>query len=239
MEGYESDMELSDSEPTVVETPSVETPSVEVEKPVDPTPETPAEILYETPDGRKVNAETLQKEWKENFLPEFTRKSQALAAIEREKEINNPKDDTPAWKKDGYVPESYAEVIQLAKEEAIRELKNDYQAEQERANAVKSAVESQLTEIKSIDPNLDENALFTHATKYGFNDLKAAHSNMLDMKKVMIDTEQRTVKNLKTRESDPISGNSGDMTSNDGYDPQKMAQFGSAAEMLESLNGKK
>src|SRR4029079_11164306 len=32
--------------------------------------------LYELPDGRKVDAQTLQKEWKTNFLPDYTKKSQ-------------------------------------------------------------------------------------------------------------------------------------------------------------------
>lgn len=40
--------------------------------------------LYELPDGRKVPADQLSKEWKENFYPEFTRKSQRLSELEKE-----------------------------------------------------------------------------------------------------------------------------------------------------------
>jgi predicted NAD-dependent protein-ADP-ribosyltransferase YbiA (DUF1768 family) len=47
--------------------------------------ETPEKELYELPDGRKVDSATLSKEWKENFYPEFTRRSQKLAEIERQK----------------------------------------------------------------------------------------------------------------------------------------------------------
>ena len=249
---YESNMELSGSEaetpvetPAVEEAPNPETPVKEEETPADPTPETPAEtktepILYETPDGRKVDAETLQREWSENFLPEFTRKSQALAAIERERELNNTKDETPAWKKPDYVPQSYAEVIELAKREALQEIQNSHKAEQERIAAVQTEVDTQLSQIKSIDPKLDENALFVHANKYGFRDLKAAHTNMSDMKKALLDVEQRTVKNLKTRESDPIStGPGGELPSTDGYDPKEMSGFEGAAEYLAYIKGKK
>ena len=127
---YESNMELTGSEPApeipVVETPSPDEPVKTDETPADPTPETPKEEpdapLYETPDGRQVTAEVLQKEWKDNFLPEFTRKSQALAEIERQKEFNSPPKDEPAWKNDDYVPQNYAEVIELAKQEALSEI---------------------------------------------------------------------------------------------------------------------
>jgi len=56
--------------------------------------ETPEKELFELPDGRKVDSATLSKEWKENFYPEFTRRSQKLAEIERankETEARNKK----------------------------------------------------------------------------------------------------------------------------------------------------
>jgi len=246
---YESNMELTSSDP-VVEKPTTETlsevvPEVKMEETENPTPETPEEVkaeptLYETPDGRKVDADTLQREWKENFLPEFTRKSQRLAEIDREKELSNPENDIPAWKKDDYVPANYAEVIELAKKEAIQEIHNTYQAEQARVTAVQQEVDKQLAEIKKTDPKLDESSLFVHANKYGFHDLKAAHSNMVDMKKALVDVEQRTVKNLKTREADPISTvHGGELSESSGYDPKEMSQFDGAADYLEFIKGKK
>ena len=61
--------------------PSPETPPEN--PPADPTPTDPKPdpTLYETPDGRQVDAETLQREWKDNFLPEFTRKSRIREMI--------------------------------------------------------------------------------------------------------------------------------------------------------------
>lgn len=247
-------MELTDSaNPAPVkpaeDTPSPETPAPEVKKedaPADPAPENPEvkpeEVLYETPDGRKVNAETLQKEWKENFLPEFTRKSQRLAELERgvDTKITNPHKDEPEWKKPDYVPKDYAEVIELAKKEAINEIQNSYQEEQARIKSIQDSIDAEVNEIKKIDPKLDENALFQHANKYGFRDLKAAYANMTDMRKVVVDTEQRTVKNLKTREADPIAANpGGDLPDDSGYDPKKMSSYDSAGEYLNSLKGNK
>ena len=233
--------------------PSVETP-VEGEAPVEeaPSPEeapvesdpvegepaegepTPEETtLYETPDGRQVTAEVLQKEWKENFLPEFTRKSQALADIEREKNLNNTQKDEPAWKSPDYVPQNYAEVIELAKAEAIAEMRSSVEAEQAKTVAIQEAVQTELTDLKTKNPDLDENVLFQHANKYGFNNLTQAYQNMTDMKKSAVDTEARTLKNIKNREVDPIStGPSGELPEASGYDPSEMSQFEGAADYL-------
>tara|TARA_R100001530_G_scaffold73266_1_gene51671 strand:+ start:5640 stop:6395 length:756 start_codon:yes stop_codon:yes gene_type:complete len=241
----ESNMELTGSEETP-ETTSETTPTPEEPKEekveADPTPETTPEepMLYETPDGRQVTADELQKEWKDNFLPEFTRKSQALADIEREKELKSISEDEPEWKKDDYVPENYAEVIELAKTEALAEIQNSTRIEQERVAGIQKAVEIELANIKTLDPKLDENALFQHANKYGFNNLKTAYTNMSDMKKTAVDVEQRTVKNLKTREVDPIStGSGGELPDDSGYDPTEMSRFDGAAEYLSHLKSKK
>lgn len=235
-------MELSGSEAPA--TPSPETPASEVpaetpESPAPVVPEVPAEALYDLPDGRKVDAATLQREWKENFLPDYTRKSQKIAEIERGKDVTKPSDE-PVWKNPDYVPGSYAEVIEIAKAAALDEIKTSAEREQQRVAAIHSRVDAELAEVKQLDPKVDENALFLHANKYGFQNLKAAHKNMSDLKAATLDAEQRTLKNIKTREADPIStGPSGGMGDDDGYDPNAMSNFNSAAEYLASLKGKK
>ena len=245
-------MELTGSDEVVEETPAVETPSTEEPAPeeaVVETPEAPEEVaveeapeetLYETPDGRKVDAATLQREWKENFLPEFTRKSQALAKYESEKNLNNQPKNEPEWKSPDYVPGSYAELVEVAKAEAIAEIQNSTKAEQERVASIQQAVEEEISSLKAKDPSLDENSLFQHANKYGFHNLSMAHANMMDMKKTIVDVEQRTVKNLKNREADPISTTPrGDIAESSGYDPSEMSQYDGAAEYLASLKAKK
>lgn len=223
--------ETTDSEGAEVE-PQPSTEDVEVEA---------EEVLYETPDGRKVNAETLQKEWKENFLPEFTRKSQRLAEIEREREINkSPQKDEPDWKKQDFVPKTYAEIIDIAKQEAINDIKRAEAERIQKEEEITQSIDREVANLKAIDPKLDESALFAHANKYGFQDLKAAHTNMLDMRKVSEQVEQRTVKNLKKREADPISaGNNSNIIEDDGYDPLNMSRYESASDFLAAFKGKK
>jgi GTP1/Obg family GTP-binding protein len=121
----------------------------------------------------------------------------------------------------------------------LADIRRSYQQEQEHIEKVKKEVDSQIAELKTSDPKLDENALFLHANKYGFRDLKQAYSNMNDMKKALVDVEQRTVKNLKTRETEPIStGPVGEMSETTGYDPNEMSRFEGAAEYLDFIKGK-
>lgn len=194
------------SDPAPAPSPSPEpapapAPSPTPEPTPAPSPEPTADTLYELPDGRKVDAVTLQKEWKENFLPEFTRKSQILSEYEKVGKPQHINNDEPAWKKPDWQPQSYAEILDAAEQR----IEAKHKAAEEHRVSVAKHVEDQLTEIKKIDPQLDENALFQHATKYGFRDLTAAHKNMADYKKAMLDTEQRVAQNFQKRAGDPIA----------------------------------
>jgi len=144
--------------PTPVEpeaTPSAETPEPEAapvaETPeVEPeTPETPAEAdLYELPDGRKVDGQTLAKEWKENFLPDYTRKSQELAA----KDPGQLPTETPEdpFADPDYVPGSYREVVDAAKSEIRREDEERGAATAHAQTAAENAVIEQLDAVKRL-----------------------------------------------------------------------------------------
>ena len=188
------------------ETPVVETPSPDPEAPV--TPETPvvetpqAKEMFDLPDGRKVSAEELYDLHVNKLLPDYTKKSQRLAEYEN---INKPKEEVPHWKQPDYVPQSYAEVIELAKQQAIDEMRQQAEAEANRTKEVSTLVDQQIAELKTKDQSLDENALFLHANKYGFRDLKSAHENMQAIKQAELSAEQRTLKNLKARGIDPVS----------------------------------
>jgi hypothetical protein len=52
--------------------------------------------LFELPDGRKVDGKTLSKEWKENFYPEFTRKSQQLSKYNEAEKASKAKAEEQA-----------------------------------------------------------------------------------------------------------------------------------------------
>lgn len=215
------------------ESTEVDTPAAEATAPEATQPE---ESLYELPDGRKVDAATLQREWKENFMPDYTRKSQALAEKERVQQPLNNQTDVPAWKDPNYVPQSYAEIIELGKQAAIEELTARAHAEEQARTEVVAQIDSTVAAIKTKDPGLDENALFQHANKYGFTDLNTAYENYAELRKVAMDTEQRTLKNVNTRKVDPIAGG-GTPTApvGDALDYGQSGKYSGALEYLRSL----
>lgn len=202
-------------EPAVVETP-VETPVVEAAKPE----------MFKLPDGREVDAAGLKAEY-ENLLPEFTRKSQELAALKgTDPNINN----LPEWKKEGYVPKSYAEIIEIAEKQALDRIASNAAAEEKARAEISAQVDSVVASIKSKDPKLDENALYAHANKYGFRDLNLAYENMSEMKRVAITTEERVLQGQK-KKIDPIATGTG---TGSGTAP-RYPQASSATEFLARL----
>ena len=195
----------------------------EVAAPVEPA-------LFELPDGRKVDAETLQTEWKNNFYPEFTRRSQELAELKKGNLPEATQTPPSPYADPEYVPKSYAEIIEAAKQAALTELAQQEQARIQGQKAVEDAVVQQLTEVKAIDPNVNENQLFLHANKYGFRDLKVAHQNMKDMAEIVKKTQQVTADNIQKR-NDPVSVTQGAAI---GSRPDPSA-FGTAVEYMRSL----
>lgn len=193
--------------------------------------------LFKLPDGREVDAAGLQREY-QNLLPEFTRKSQRLAELEKGAQPITT--EQPAWKNPDYAPTTWAEAIEIAKAEALKELTANATAAQAAEAQTRANVEAQLTEIKTTDPKVDENALFEHAVRYGFNDLKTAHSNFKAMRDVALTTEQRVLKNLQTRAADPISTTptAPAVPKSAEYSPAYNGQFRGALDFLDALKSK-
>lgn len=199
-----------------------ETPAEIVEEPTSTEPE-----LYELPDGRKVDGEAVAQEYR-NLLSDYTRKSQELAAVKApitETKPTNPLQDPE------YIPSDYKTYAQQIKEDTLRELEEREQAREQARQALEDSVVTQLTEIKEIDPTLNENALFSHATKYRFTDLKLAHQNMRDMNEMAKKVQTATVANIAKR-NDPVSVSPG--ATGTKLDPNA---FGSAVEYLRALKG--
>lgn len=222
----EQEFTLDVSTPEPVETPA---PVEEV------VPEATPEALYDLPDGRQVNAETLTREWKDNFLPDYTQKSQKLAEYNKVATPLNNQPEVPEWQKEGYQPKNWAEAFEIAQNLAVEKIRNESaQQEQERAQ-MSAVIEGQLTELKQADPKLDENLLFQHATKYGFRDLKMAHQNLRALKQTEMDTEQRVLKNLKTRGAEPISSNPSATAPVSGMDYSEATSGESALDFLRRI----
>lgn len=198
-------------EPAAEEVVKTDAPAAPSEEKGDEAPaaaptaeEAPAE-LYELPDGRKVDAQTLTKEWKENFLPEFTRKSQELATLKPNNP--NPVSDpaNPALSED-WVPQTYAEIVKVAETQVINTIAAQQQEAAERQQQVEAEIEKQLGEIRKADPSLDEARLFQHANKYQFSDLKLAHENMVAMSQAAKAVETKVKTNIANRANEPVSG---------------------------------
>ena len=209
------------TEEPVVETESTVEPvtPTEPQEPVQPTePE-----LYELPDGRKVDAETLSKEWKENFYPEYTRKSQELAQVKQTPQT------APSEPKEEWVPQTYEEIIEKAKQEVFRTIEQTEQQRVEAQQKIETEVSTQLESLKKVDPNLNENALFQHAMKYKFTDLQLAHQNMKDMNMLVKNVQETTAKNIAKRQ-DPVS-----ITPGAGVGRPDPRAFGSATDFLRSI----
>lgn len=199
-----------------------------------PSTPTPAEPeLYELPDGRKVDAATLSKEWKENFYPDYTRKSQALAAKnEPPADPNLNSKPTDPFSDPDFVPQSYAELAEAIEKRTLAQIEERERAVIAERTAIEERVSAELSEVKAIDPNLNESALFLHATKYGFNNLKTAYQNMKDMAALAKNVQSTTEKNILKR-NDPVSASPG--ATGSGLNP---SQFSTSVEYLRALGGK-
>jgi len=212
-----------------------EAPSQPIEPapvPAEPTePETPAAPtepeLYELPDGRKVDAATLATEFKDNFLPEFTRKSQKLAELEKPQ--TDPQPPKSPYADPEYVPQSYEEIIKAAEERALQTLAQRESERVAQEQAIETAVATQLSEVKKLDPNVNENQLFLHANKYGFRDLTVAYQNMKDMSAIVKTVQKQTAENIQKRQ-DPVSVSPGAIGTTS--DP---SAFATARDYLRSL----
>ena len=195
-----------------------------------PTAEPTAELL-ELPDGRKVDGAGVLQEYK-NLLSDYTKKSQAVASLPKSPNTLPTEPSVDPFKDPAYVPQSFAEVIEAARKATLAEIEGKQQAEIEQRQAVENEVSNQLTEIKTADPTVNENALFVHAVKYGFRDLRLAHQNMKDMNVMVKNVQKQTETNIQKRNNEPVStqpGNSGGTTPNP-------SQFSSSIDYLRSLN---
>lgn len=237
--------EVVGGEPKQEETPSSEaeqaTPSEETttegETPeVEPEGETPSETLYDLPDGRKATAEEVLNEYK-NLHKDYTHKSQKLASYEKQsinKDNNVPEYRSPEWQ-----PQTYSEIVEAAKAEIYRDFEETRKAEEAQEQQLSEQVESQLEEVRKLDPKFNENKLLEHATKYKIPDLVSAYHNMKEMNDRIEAVRAETAKNLQKRAADPVSGNLGQevpVDSSDVYDPS--VSRGSLIDALRQLKQK-
>ena len=195
MDDYE--VEISGAEPVVEETPSEE-PAVE-------TPTETTEPEYELPDGRKVPGAEVLEAYK-SLQADYTRKTQELASYKKSPET------TPEYKNPDWQPQSYAEIIEKAKEELYRDMEERKQQELAVERQLAEQVDSQMAVVRQIDPNVNESKLFEHATKFKIPDLVSAYENMKYLNEQLEAVKQQTAKSIQKRISDPVATARGDET---------------------------
>jgi hypothetical protein len=171
---------------------------------------------------------TAEKEFK-NLLGEFTRKSQDLAAIKRggtpgespKPDLNNPA--KKPWEDPNWQPASYQEILDASVEKLKADLDRDRTAKEEETRLFASTVDTQVSEIRKTDPNLNEVELYKHAAKYGFGlNIKGAYQNMKDLQITAKKAADMTAQNLAKRAAEPIHGGAragAVVTDGDVYDP--------------------
>ncbi len=220
------DAPVTPSQPTEPAAPAAEEPVATTEAPaVEPE-------LFELPDGRKVDGATLAQEYR-NLLPEFTRKSQELARLTGgnppvTQPTNQPADGNPL-SDPNYVPTTYAELEEHIAKGIFSRIEQSQKAAAEAETALVNQVNEQLAEVKKGDPNVNESALFVHATKYHFTDLRLAYQNMKDMGLAVKKAVTTTSTNIQKR-NDPVSIQPGA-----GSGAPNPSQFGSAVDYYRSL----
>ena len=214
----EETIEGSPSEATPLEAPEQapaeaapsETPAPEeapAEAPADTTP-APEPELFELPDGRKVDAATLSTLWKEEFYPDYTKKSQDLAAIRNGQQQPPAETKIDPLQDPNYIPPTYGDLAAQIETRILTGLSERAAAEQAARQAIEDTAISQLAEVKATDPNVNEGQLFQHAMKYGFTDLRTAHANMRDTAEAVKKAMTLTKDNAAGR-VDPVSSRPG------------------------------
>jgi|TARA_R100001530_G_scaffold2201_4_gene3691 hypothetical protein len=193
---------------------------------------TPAEATYDV-SGRQLTGEQLREEYTK-LQADHTVKSQELAKINK----SQAPPETPQyeWQKPDWQPKSYAEILEANEQKAeLKQQRIDAQTvEDKRLND--EVIDAQLTEIRKIEPNLSEDLLFQRATKLGSKDLMAVFKDMQDQKLAIKMTEQKIVKNIQQRGTDPVDPKGGGADTSEGIDYHGYGEE-SPQEMLVRLKG--
>lgn len=185
----------------------------------------PEVAQYELPDGTKTDAEGLAKAWRDQFMPEYTRKSQELAAIKTKIE---PKQETSTdakapWEDPEWQPKSYQELAESTLNQAEQRVWQKILSEAERgereAKERDTIVQQETEYLKSIDANVDVNRIKAHAAKYQFNSLIPAYQNLRALEDTERRTEERIMKNIKLRASEPVGTTSAQVGANVVFPP--------------------
>lgn len=201
-------------QPTPVTEP-VEAPKVEVAE----APSTEA-AQYELPDGTKVDAEGLAKAWRDNFMPDYTRKAQENAAMRSklEPKQEKPVEQSAPWENQDWQPKTYQELAEATLNQAEQRVWQKIMSEAERgereAKERDAYIAQETEQLKALDPKVDVPKVMAYAAKYKFSSMIPAYQNMKVLEDSERRTEERVLKQMKLRASEPVGASSAQVGAN-------------------------
>jgi len=146
------------------------------------------------------------------LLPEFTKKSQALAALLGEKS-NESQEDLPSFLKPGWKPKDFAELGSALKEAADFGEKKARQAMEEKsvqAVEAKKAVDAFVAEVVKSNKDFDQEEFFQYVQRHSIrvdtiDDLKSVYSAYEEANADGKMAERRALANKTKRGADSVS----------------------------------
>ena len=153
------------------------------------------------------------------LLPEFTKKSQALAALTGGKTLDESQ-DLPSFLKPGWKPKDFTELGSALKEAVVwGEKRNEKKTEEKtvQSQEAKTAVDDFVAEIRKSDKEFDAQEFFQYIERHKttintIDDLKSAHSAYTEANADGKMAERRTLLGKVKRAADSVSkpGSAGD-----------------------------
>lgn len=160
--------------------------------------------LFELPDGRKVDASSLSKEWKEKFYPEFTKRSQELSELRKaskDREAKAESDAREAVNKSELLkdvpPNVKAAVLAIVKpliQDTLKQRDTD-SAQQRADDTFRKELEGLETEFPGGDgkPKFDRSAVLKEMQKPG--------NRIFDPKQMFVELNRKEFNDLMVKQA--------------------------------------
>jgi len=147
------------------------------------------------------------------LLPEFTKKSQALAALTGDKKLNESQEDQPSFLKPGWKPKDFTELGEAIKEAVEWGEKRSQKATEEKtlqSQEAQKAVDSFVSEVKKSDKEFDDKEFFQYIERHRIKvdtieDLKSVYSAYTEANADGKMAERRVLLGKVKRASDSVS----------------------------------
>ena len=147
------------------------------------------------------------------LLPEFTKKSQALALLTGGKNLDESQENLPSFLKPGWKPKDFTELGAALKEAVEWGEKRSQKATEDKSvqsQEAKKAVDDFVVEIRKSDKEFDDQEFFQYIGRHHIrvdtiDDLKSVYSAYIEANADGKMAERRTLLNKVKRGADSVS----------------------------------